>query len=130
MKKLLPFLLLALSSLPGEDLPDFKIGDVLVLPDGFIALKIENGSSRDLILPPSCRERVFLSLAINGVKRAEYRFKSIDPIIFLQSSFIVFKTNFRIGNPLKLRVELNGEKAVLESDFNNNVLEKELRPQH
>ncbi len=129
MKKLLPFLLLALSSLPGEDLPDFKIGDVLVLSDGFIALKIENASSRDLVLPLSCRERIFLSLAINGVKRAEYKFKSIDPTIFLQRSFIVFKTNFRIGNPLRLRVELNGEKAVPESDFTNNVLEKELRPQ-
>jgi len=128
MKKLLPILLLALSSLPGVDQPDFKVSEAMVLADGFIALKIENTSPRDLALPPSCRERIFLSLYINGVKRAEYKFKSIDPTIFLQSSFVVLKTNFRIGNPLRLRVELNGEKAVPESDFNNNVLEKELRP--
>ena len=79
--------------------------------------------------PPQSREKVFLSLAINGVKRAEYKVKAIDPTIFLKSSFIVFKTNFRVGQPLRIRVEVNGEKAVPETDFSNNILEKDLRPQ-
>jgi hypothetical protein len=128
MKKLPFFLVLALKLFPAGELPDFAINDVLVLPDGFIALKIENSSLRDYALPPASRERIFLSLAINGVKRAEYKIKSVDPIIFLKSSFIVFKTNFRVSQPLRIRVEVNGERAVPESDLGNNVLEKDLRP--
>jgi len=123
------FLLLALNVLRAGEMPDFKINDILVLQDGFIALKIENSSSQDCQLPANVRDRIFLSLAINGVKRAEYKIKAMDPTIFLKSSFIVFKTNFRAGQPLKIRVEVNVEKAIPESDFSNNVLEKDLRPQ-
>ena len=122
------FLLLAWSVLQAGEMPDFKINDVLLLQDGFIALKIENSSSQDCLLPETVRDRIFLSLAINGVKRAEYKIKAMDPTIFLKSSFIIFKTNFRAGKPLKIRVEVNGEKAIPESDFNNNVLEKDLIP--
>ena len=128
MKKLPLFLLLALKLLPAGELPDFKISDILVLQDGFIALKIENSSGQDLALPAVARDRIFVSLAINGVKRAEYKFKAVDPTVFLQNSFIMFKTNFRAGKPLRIRVEVNGEKAVPESDFSNNILERELRP--
>jgi len=123
------FLLLMLNVLPAEDLPDFKINDILVLQDGFIALKIENASRHDCPLPANIRERIFLNLAINGVKRAEYKIKIMDPIIFLKSSFIVFRTNFRVGQPLKIRVEVNVEKVIPESDYGNNVLEREMIPQ-
>jgi hypothetical protein len=129
MKKWPLFLLLALTVLRAGEMPDFKIKDILVLQDGFIALKIENSSSQDCRLPANVQDKIFLSLAINGVKRAEYKIKAMDPTIFLKSSFIVFKTNFRAGQPLKIRVEVNVEKAIPESDFNNNVLEKDLRPQ-
>jgi hypothetical protein len=129
MKKWPLFLLLALTVLRAGEMPDFKINDILVLQDGFIALKIENSSSQDCRLPANVQDKIFLSLAINGVKRAEYKIKAMDPTIFLKSSFIVFKTNFRAGQPLKIRVEVNVEKAIPESDFNNNVLEKDLRPQ-
>jgi len=128
MKKLPLFLMLGLNILQSGELPDFKISDILVLQNGFIALKIENPSPQDYSLPPESRERVFLSLFINGVKRAEYKFKAIDSTIFLKNSFIVFKTNFRAGLPLKIRGEVNGEKAVPESDFTNNSLEKALQP--
>lgn len=129
MKKLPLILLLALKVLPAGELPDFKISDILVLQDGFIALKIENSSIQDYALPAASRDRIFLSLAINGVKRAEYKIKAVDPTVFLRSSFIVFKTNFRAGQPMQIKVEVNGEKAVPESDFSNNILQKELRPQ-
>jgi hypothetical protein len=128
MKKLPLFLLLALKVLTAGELPDFKISEILVLQDGFIALKIENSSGQDFALPSASRDRIFLSLAINGVKRAEYKFKTVDPTIFLRNSFIVFKTNFRAGQPLRIRVEVNGEKAIPESDFSNNVMEKDLPP--
>lgn len=129
MKTLPLFLLLGLAALPAGDLPDFKTGEVIVLEDGFIALKIENAAERDFPLPPEIRDRIFLSLAINGVKRAEYKVKAVDATLFQKRSFIIFKTNFRAGQPLRLRVELNGERAVPESDFSNNVLEKDLKVQ-
>jgi hypothetical protein len=128
MKKLPLFLLPALSLLIGADLPDFRTSDILVLQDGFIALKIENSADMDYFLTPQAREKVFLSLTINGVKRAEYKAKAIDPTLFLRRSFIVFKTNFRAGQPLRIRVELNVEKAVPEADLGNNILEKDLQP--
>ncbi|HUU04373.1 MAG TPA: hypothetical protein VMZ49_00710 [Patescibacteria group bacterium] len=122
------FLLPALILLQAGEVPDFKINDILVLQDGFIALKIENSSSQDYLLPPQARERIFLTLAINGIKRAEYKIKAMDSTIFLKNSFIIFKTNFRAGKALKIRVDVNMEKAIPESDFSNNVLEKDLRP--
>ncbi|MCU0237249.1 MAG: hypothetical protein MUC72_09225 [Acidobacteria bacterium] len=128
MKKLPLFLWLALTMLGGADLPDFRTSDILVLQDGFIALKIENSADSDLALPPQARDKVFLSLAINGVRRAEYKVKAMDPTIFLRRSFIVFKTNFRSGQPMRIRIELNSEKAVPETDFSNNILEKDLLP--
>jgi hypothetical protein len=128
MKKLPLILFLAPSLLIGADLPDFRTSDILVLQDGFIALKIENSADMDCLLTPQAREKVFLSLTINGVKRAEYKAKAMDPTIFRRRSFIVFKTNFRASQPLRIRVELNVEKAVPEADLGNNTLEKDLQP--
>jgi len=128
MKKWSFFLMPALIFLQAGEMPDFKINDILVLQDGFIALKIENSSSQDYQFPLQAREKIFLKLAINGVKRAEYKIKVIDPTIFLKNSFIIFKTNFRAGKALKIRVDVNVEKAIPESDFSNNFLEKDLHP--
>jgi hypothetical protein len=128
MKRLPLVLLLGLGVLGAGELPDFKASDILVLEDGFIALKIENSATRDYVVPGKSREKIFLSLAINGVRRAEYKIKAVDPTIFLKSSSIVFPTNFRAVQPLRIRVEVNGEKAVPETDFSNNILEKDVGP--
>ncbi|MBN2346672.1 MAG: hypothetical protein JXO51_09815 [Candidatus Aminicenantes bacterium] len=128
MKKLPLLLLLALNLPAADEWPDFKVGDIIVVENGFIALKIENSSPYGVHLSPSTQERVFLGIAINGIKRAEYKVKAVDPTIFQGSSMIMLKTNFRVGQPLRIRVEVNGGKAVPESDFANNILEKDLRP--
>jgi hypothetical protein len=127
MKKLL-LLLLAPVVLVAGDTPNFKASDALVLQDGFIALKIENAATRDYPLPEAARNRVFISLAINGVKRAEYLAKAVDPAIFLQRSLIVLKTNFRADRRLRIRVVVNPENALPDADPGDNVLEKELAP--
>lgn len=126
--KILLLLLLAPAILNTMDNPDFRTSEVLLVQDGFIALKIENSSQRDWLPTAADREKVFISLSINGVKRAEYQVKSVDPTIFLRHSLIVFKTNFRVIAPLRIRVELNEEKALPESDFSNNILELDLQP--
>ncbi len=123
---LLPLLLIPLLR-PAADLPDFRAG-VLVLPDGFIALKIENASANDWLPPAEIRDRVFVSLAINGIKRAEYLVKALDPAVFRRQGQIVFKTNFRAVQPLRIRVEINPERVIPESDLGNNACEWELPP--
>ncbi len=126
--KILLLFLLAFSVLNAEDGPDFKASGVLLVQDGFIALKIENSSLQDWVPSPADRDKVFISLSINGVKRAEYQVKSVDPTIFLGRSLIVFKTNFRVITPLRIRVVLNEGKTLPETDFSNNILEIELQP--
>lgn len=126
--KMLFALLLAPLLLRGAETPNFRVGDILVLADGFIALKIENTAAQDYALPPAARDKVFISLSINGVKRAEYLAKAVDPAIFRQHSFIVFKTNFRAGLPQTIRVIVNGEGTVPETDRKDNILEKDLTP--
>lgn len=126
--KILLLLLLAFGVLNAEDGPDFKTSGILLVQDGFIALKIENSSPRDWVPTVADRDKVFISLSINGVKRAEYQVKSVDPTIFLGNSLIVFKTNFRVITPLRIRVVLNEGKTLPESDFSNNILEIELQP--
>lgn len=127
MRMLLLFLL-AFGVLNGEEKPDFRTSGVLLVQDGFIALKIENSSPRDWMPTAADRDKVFISLFINGIKRAEYQVKSVDPTIFLGHSLIVFKTNFRVITPLRIRVVCNGERALPESDFSNNTLEIEMKP--
>lgn len=112
---------------PAADLPDFRAG-VLVLPDGFIALRIENASANGWLPPAELRDRVFVSLAINGIKRAEYLVKAIDPAVFRPHGQIVFKTNFRAVQPLRIRVELNPERVIPEADLGNDACETELPP--
>lgn len=127
MKMLLLFLL-AFGVLNAEDIPDFKTSGILLVQDGFIALKIENSSPRDWFPTAADRDKVLISLSINGIKRAEYQVKSVDPTIFLGKSLIVLKTNFRAITPLRIRVALNEDKALPESDFSNNILEIDLKP--
>jgi hypothetical protein len=126
--KILLLLLLAPAVLNARDGPDFRTSEILLLQDGFIALKIENSSPQGWVPTKADCDKVFISLSINGVKRAEYQVRSVDPTIFLGHSLIVFKTNFRAITPLRIRVALNEEKALPESDFSNNVLEIDLKP--
>lgn len=129
MKKLLLLLLfLGCGRLWAGESPNFRASEILVLPDGFIALRIENASAEDFPLPAASRDKVFISLAINGIKRAEYLAKTVDPALFLKHGAIVYKTNFRAGQALKIRMEVNKEKAFPENDLSDNALEIDLPP--
>ncbi len=128
MKRLPLFFPLLAALAAAAAVPDFRAAGIVVLQDDFIALKIENSSPGDWAPSAVDNEKVFLRIFINEVKRAEYVVRSVDPTIFLRHSMIVFKTNFRAVAPMRIRVEINGEKGLPESDFSNNVLEASLRP--
>jgi hypothetical protein len=124
----LSLLVMLSSRSPGASTPDFRVGDIFVLNDKFIAVTLENISGEKWNLTPETRELIFLTVYIDQIKRAEYKAKYIDPMLFLPKSRILFKTNFRLFQPLGIRVEINRDRFIPESDYQNNSLEKTLSP--
>ena len=116
------------SRTPGAATPDFRVSDIFVLNDKFIAVTLENISGEQWNLTPETREQIFLTVYIDQIKRAEYKAKYIDPMLFLPKSRILFKTNFRLFRPLGIRVEINRDRLIPEPDYQNNSLEKTLSP--
>ena len=123
------FLLAVLSfRLPGASTPDFRVSDIFILNDQFIVVKLENISGETWNLTPETKEHVFLTIYIDQIKRAEYKAKYVDSTLFLPNSLILFKTNFRAFQTLRIRAEINRDRLIPESDYRNNTLEKNLSP--
>lgn len=116
-------LLFTPSILPAES-PDFVVSDIVVRPNKFIYIKLQNRSSHSISLTKKQGELIFLTLYINNIKRAEYKAKYLDKRLWQGNSTIYFRTNFRLIDQLKIRVEINRERGIPESLFNNNSLEK------
>ena len=132
MKKIWLSLLCLISCLgltTAANLPDFTVTDILTKKDNFIYIKLRNLSIYDFQVTPEHKEKIFLTIFINNVKRSEYKLKYIDKKLFLEKSTILFRTNFRLqkGSDLKVKVHLNRLKIIRESNFLNNTLEKKLR---
>ena len=104
--------------------PDFAVSDIVALKDRFIHIKLQNRSAANFRVTPGIKEKIFLVIYINNIKRAEYKVKYIDPKLFDKKSTILFRTNFRIKKGLKIKVEINRLKIIPESNFKNNTLTK------
>ncbi len=127
MKRIIIFLILIGSITIGifsNNLPDFKVTDILVHIDKFIYIKINNNSNFNFQIKPELNEIIFLTIYINKLKRAEYKLKYIDKKLFTNNSTIFFKTNFRAQPSLNIKVEINREKTIPESNYINNSMEK------
>lgn len=127
MKRIIIFLILIESITIGifsNNLPDFKVTDILVHIDKFIYIKIDNNSNFNFQLKPELNEIIFLTIYINKLKRAEYKLKYIDKKLFTSNSTIFFKTNFRAQPNLNIKVEINIKKIIPESNYLNNFMEK------
>ncbi len=114
--------------LTAANLPDFTVIDIIAKKDNFIYIKLQNLSIHDFPVTPGLKEKIFLTIFINNVKRSEYKLKYIDKKLFLKKSAILFRTNFRMrkGLNLKVKVQLNRLRIIHESNFLNNTLEKRL----
>jgi len=106
--------------------PDFVVSDIEVRPNKFIYIKLQNRSENSLKITAQQGEVIFLTLYINNIKRAEYKAKYLDKRLWLKNSMVFFRTNFRLIDPLKIKVEINREHHIPESSFTNNTLEKSL----
>lgn len=105
--------------------PDFKPGDILILADRFLAVRLQNDSGIVCTLDERNRECIMLVIYINGIRRAEYKAKYLDPTLFQPHSSVIVRTNFRItADPLHIRAIVNPNRSLAEDRFQNNALEK------
>jgi hypothetical protein len=131
MKRGFLFFLIALclfgaDRLSAADKPDFIVADIMVAADQFIHIKLQNKSTVNYSIKPELNEKIFLTIYINNIKRAEYKIKYIDSKLFKPKGIILFRTNFRMQKGLNIKVEVNPLKVIPESDFLNNQLMKQL----
>ena len=100
--------------------PDFIAADILVQADQFIHIKLQNKSTINCAIPPELKEKIFLTISIDNIKRAEYKIKYIEAKLFKPNGTILFPTNFRVQKGLNIAVEINPLKVIPESDYLNN----------
>jgi hypothetical protein len=130
MKRVFLLFLIALclcgfGNLTANDKPDFIAADIIVEADQFIHIKLQNKSTVSYTITPELKEKIFLTIYINNIKRAEYKIKYIDLKLFKPKGTILFRTNFRMQKGLIIKVQVNRLKVIPESDFLNNQLEKQ-----
>jgi len=121
--------LVSLLPAPGrESRPNLLISDISVLDNDFIAVRLENRANVEVAVSDSLRQKVFLAVSINGVLRAVYRVKYVDPTIFLGRSVIWIQTSFRLSPGLNVKAVVDPEGAIAETDEADNTLEKTFAP--
>jgi hypothetical protein len=115
-----------LGGFTAAEQPDFIVSDIAAQPDQFIHIKLQNRSPVNFQVSPEMKEKIFLTIYINDIKRAEYKLKYIDQKLFKPKSTILFRTNFRMQEGLRIKVEVNPLKIIPEANFLNNTLTKQL----
>jgi hypothetical protein len=108
---------------------DFAVTGIFIKQDNFIHVKLQNLSAFDVSIQPGLKEKIFLTIYIDNIKRAEYKLKYMDRKLFKKRSTIFFRTNFRAqkGRRLKIKVHVNPLKIIKETNFLNNTLGKILQ---
>ena len=71
-------------------------------------------------------EKPFVTVYIDNIKRAEYKLKYLDRRLFVPWGSILLRTNFRGRPNLPIKVEVNMNKLLPESNYTNNVLIKKM----
>jgi len=109
---------------PSTAKPDLLVSGILVLDDDFIAIRIENAAEAEVAVAEELRTKSFLTIFINGVNRAEYRFKYVDPTVFRKRSLVLVRTNFRAVSGLTVKAVVDPEAVIPETNELNNAREK------
>ncbi len=134
MKKicaLLLFFALAPWGLTAAASHDFAVTGIIKGSDHFVRVKLKNLSKDPVKITRELKEKIFLSLFINNIKRAEFKLKYIDPKLFRPGGSVLLRTNFRLpggGQKVNIKVSLNPGKIIPERNYSNNTLGKRLTP--
>lgn len=122
-------LLMVCLDLTAANVPDFTAADIISQKDNFIYIKLRNLSPHSVQVTPQQKEKIFLIIFINNIKRAEYKLKYMDKKLFFPKGVFLFRTNFRLqkGKDLKVKAMVNPLKIIPETNFLNNTREKRLK---
>lgn len=112
-----------LNMLSAAPTADFAVTGIMV-NGGFVTIELKNKSTGAVPLTPALKEKVFLIVYINNLKRAEYKIKYLDPKLFKKQGKILLRTNFRAQKPVNVRAEVNLLKVIPERNFSDNRLTK------
>ena len=112
-----------------EKQPDLEVENISLHKNGFVHITLKNKSPVKIPVPPTIKEKIFLVIYIDNLKRAEYKLKYINPKLFLPNGLLRFRTNFRVppGIKMKMKAEINKAKIIKELNYRNNRLEKVLQ---
>lgn len=110
----------------ADQYPDLSVTKFIQSPSGFLHIQLENLSQNMITVKEEWREKVFLIIYINQVKRAEYPVKYFNPKLFSKNSSIIHKTNFRALGQLSITVKINPNRMIQETNYLNNELTKEI----
>jgi hypothetical protein len=115
---------LTIGSLSAVIPADFAVTGIQAGADGFVYVELKNKTNEDILLSPELKEKVFLVIYINNLKRAEYKIKYLDPKLFKKQGVVMLRTNFRVQKPIDVRAEVNPLKAIPEVNLSDNRLAK------
>lgn len=113
---------LAVMQLKAADY-DFAVSEIIIKPDKFLYVKLENLSGKPLLLTADLKEKTALIIYINDVKRVEYKFKYFNPAFFSQKNSILHRTNFRLSDKeIKVKATFDPLLQIAEKNRQNNTL--------
>lgn len=101
--------------------PDFVVTGIQAGGGGFVHVKLQN-RGMGYKVPGNVKEKIFLTIYINNIKRTEYKLKYLPPKLFNARSTVLFRTNFRYRKGLRITAEINRMKVVPEKNYTNNKM--------
>lgn len=101
--------------------PNLAVTGIQAGNDGFVHIKLQNKGG-GYTVPGMDKEKIFLTIYIDNIKRTEYKLKYMPPALFAPLGTVLFRTNFRYRKGLSITAEINRLKVVPETDYSNNKL--------
>lgn len=100
--------------------PDFTVTGIQA-GGGFVQIKLQNRGGACTV-PGNAKEKIFLTIYIDNIKRTEYKLKYMPPKLFTPRGTVLFRTNFRYRKGLRITAEINRLKVVPETNYTNNKM--------
>lgn len=123
MKK---YLYLALVIILGARISaaDFKIEDMKIGDEGFLIISLANADHQPVHVTEEQKNKTFLVVYIDDLRRAEYKLKYIPESLFAARGRAEWKTNFRLDANARVRAEINLPPIISEIRLRDNRMDK------
>lgn len=129
MKELITILLVLAGIQVYASTPaDFAITDIKLGPEGFLEVHLANRLAKPQETTDTDKEKVFLTIAIEDIRRAEYKLKYMPRSLFEPLGRAIWTTNFRPARPVRVYAEVNLPPVILETRSEDNRMTRVLQP--